>query len=298
MQGVNVFENGAGFLFKCLSLYTAGTGFLVLYILALVFIAICGSRRDKELFIPQAVVLLITVFNPVFPLILDKIFDVNSEYYRFFWIAPVVILVPYAATKLITDTEAGAERTVTVILVAAMFILGGNFVYGKGIDLAENIYKIPNELCTICDMIHDDSDDEYATAFFEYEYNMEVRQYDPKMILSVDREDYLYAVNYSYTQEMLSDEEKPVYKILARMVRNQKIDEEDFCEALDATHTEYVIVTAGHPQESFLKNAGLRKIAGTDKHNIYKYDLKERPDHPIVDYSMVDEHRLSFRRLK
>ena len=102
MQGVNVFENGTGYLFKCLSEYTSGTGFFVMYLIALAFILIKGTKRDRELFLLQAAVLFVTVYNPAVPLILDRIFDVNSEYYRFFWIAPVVILVPYAATKLIT----------------------------------------------------------------------------------------------------------------------------------------------------------------------------------------------------
>lgn len=296
MQGVNVFENGIGFLFRCLGLYTSGTGFLILYVLAVIAIVYVGSRQERELFVPQAVILLVTVLNPLFPLVLDKIFDVNSEYYRFFWIMPVCILVPYAATKLILGSS-GTGKIMTVILIAAMFLVGGNFAYASGFDVAENIYKIPDELCTICDMIHENSDNEYSKAFFEYEYNMEVRQYDPKILLCVDREDYLYAVNYSYTDEMLADEEKPVNRILALLVRGQNIAEDDLCDALDATGTEYVVLTKGHPQEAFVENAGLYKIGDTDMHTIYKYDLKDASAYELVDYSDAP-HRFSYRRLK
>lgn len=297
MQGVNVFENGIGYLAKCLGLYTAGTGFFALYLIAILFILVKGSKKDRQLFIPQAVMLVVTVFNPVTPLVLDKIFDVNSEYYRLFWIAPVIIIVPYVATTLIYDDGLKKQRALIVALTAAMFIFGGNFVYGEGIKIAQNIYRIPDELITISEMIHEDSQTEYAKAFFEYEYNMEIRQYDPKMLLCVDREDYIYAVNYSYTDEMLEDETKPQNVLLALLVRNQRVDREKLCAALDATDTQYVVLTKGHPQTAFVKKAGLYEIGQTPTHIVFRYDLAEPVEHELVDYTGV-EHRFSYRRLK
>ncbi len=297
MQGVNVFENGIGYMLKCLSLYTAGTGFFVMYLAAILFIVVKGSKRDRQIFIPQAVVLLVTVYNPLTPVILDKIFDVSSEYYRLFWIAPVVVLVPYVASLIITDAKAGAQKGVTAALIAAVFILGGNFVYAKGYTAATNIYKIPDELITISEMIHEDSDTEYVKAFFEYEYNMEIRQYDPKMLLCVDREDYIYAVNYSYTQEMLENDDRPQDKLLALLVRNQKLYPDQFTNALDATNTSYVVLTKGHPQIPFVKSAGLYPIGETATHIVLKYDLKDPYEYKLVDYSEA-QHRFSYRRLK
>ena len=297
MQGVNVFENGIGYLMKCLNLYTSGTGYFVMYLLCVMLILAVGSKRDRELFLPQAVALLVTVYNPLFPLLIDRVFDVSSEYYRLFWIAPVIILVPYVATRLIFDLSPGRIRGAVAALVAIMFLMGGNFVYGKGIDIAENIYKIPDELITISQIIHEDADSEYVRAFFEYEYNMEIRQYDPKMLLCIDREEYIYAMNYSYTDEMLADEETPTNALLALLIRNQKISAEQFTDALERTDTEYVVLTKGHPQASFVKKAGLHEIGDTASHIIYKYDLKEPYEYTLVDYSDA-EHRFSYRRLR
>ena len=297
MQGVNVFENGIGYLHKCLELYMSGTGYLLLYLCAVIFILIKGSRRDKELFLPQAALLLVTVFNPVVPLLLDKIFDVAGEYYRLFWIAPAVIIVPYVATTLINDMPGRYEKGVAALLVTAMFVLGGNFVYAKGVDMAQNMFKIPDELIEISEMIHEDSGSEYAKAFFEYEYNMEIRQYDPKILLCIDREEYLYAMNYSYTDQMLADEETPTNRILALLVRNQNIEPEDFAGALERSQTEYVVLTKGHPQAAFVKRAGLYEIGQTATHIIYRYDLKQPITYELVDYSDTI-HKFSYRRLK
>ncbi len=297
MQGVNVFENGIGYMLKCLGLYTSGTGFFVMYIAAVVYILIKGDKIEQKIFIPQAVILLVTVYNPFVPLILDKIFDVSSEYYRLFWIAPVVILVPYAASKMISEADTRNARIAASALIAAMFIVGGNFVYAKGMEVAQNIYKMPDELIEISKMIHEDSDTEYSRAFFEYDYNMEIRQYDPKILLCIDREDYLYAVSYSYTEDMLEDEAKPENRLLALLVRNQKIGADEFTDALDKTGTEYVVLTKGHPQTAFIKSAGLYEIGDTKFHTVFKYDLKEPAGYELVDYSEA-EHRFSYRRLK
>ena len=297
MQGVNVFENGIGYLTKCLRLYNSGTGYFVMYLFAVLFILVKGERRDRELFLPGAAVLLVTVFNPVVPLVLDKIFDVSSEYYRLFWVAPVVILVPYVATLIVYDLTKGSGRHIAAALAVSVFMLGGNYVYANGFDIAENIYKIPDELIEVSEIIHDDSQKEYTKAFFEYEYNMEIRQYDPKMLLTVDREDYLYAMNYSYTDEMIADEMRPVNRILALLVRNQKIKEDDFTRALEETDTEYIVLTAGHPQISYIKRAGLHEIGRVGTHIIFKYDLLEPVVYEPADYSEA-EHRFSYRRLK
>ncbi len=297
MQGVNVFENGIGYLLKCLRLYSNGTGFFAMFILCVIFVAIKGTKEDRRMFMPPAAALLITVFNPFVPLVLDKIFDVSGEYYRLFWIAPVIVLVPYVLTKLVFDATTKRETVIVASLAAAAFLLGGNYVYANGMNVAENIYKIDDELIEISDIIHEDAGTEYSKAFFEYEYNMEIRQYDPKMLLCVDREDYIYAMNYSYTYEMLGDDTKPVYKILALLVRNQKVDSEDLTDALEETKTGYVVITKGHPQTGFLKDAGLCVIGDTATHLVLKYDLKEPFEYSLVDYSDA-EHRFSVRRLK
>lgn len=297
MQGVNVFENGIGYLHKCLSLYMNGTGFFIMYVICIAVILVRGTKREKEIFLPGAIVLMFTVYNPLVPVILDKIFDVSSEYYRLFWIAPVIVLVPYIVTKLIFASDVMSQRILVAAACVILFIAGGNYVYADGISIARNIYKIPDELIEISHIIHDDSDSEYSKAFFEYEYNMEIRQFDPKMLLCVDREDYLYAMNYSYTHEMLEDETKPVNKILALLVRNQKVEADDFTAALDETGTQYVVISKGHPQTGYLKKAGLRRIGETGTHLIYRYDPKDAGEYSLVDYSGA-EHKFSYRRLK
>lgn len=297
MQAINVFENGIGYLSECLNLYLGGVAYLLLYVCGILFVLLKGDDEEKEIFIPGAVLMMVTVYNPIAPLILDKFFDVSSEFYRLFWITPVIVLVPFVISKITSGLKDTHEKIVSAVFVIAVLFLGGSFVYNTGIPFAQNRYKIPDELIEISEMIHEDSGTEYTKAFFEYEYNMEIRQYDPKMLLTIDREEYIYAVNYSYTDEMLNDEATPVNKILAVLVRNQDVDTGAFTDALEATKTRYIVLMKGHFQTNYLKKAGLKLVGESEMHNIFRYDLKEQADYSLIDYSNV-EHRFSYRRLK
>lgn len=286
MQTLRVFEKGFGYLEACLSYYSENCAYFMLYLAALVFVALKGTKREKQIFLPGAV-LLLTVYNPVLPVLLDKIFDVNSEYYRFFWIAPVIVLVPYIAVKLIFLSQDKKQTAVVSVLLAAVFLLSGNFLYKNGYVPATNIYKMPDEMIQISELIHEDAAVEYPKAFLEYEYNMQMRQYDPKMLLTIDREDYLYAVSNPYTEEMLQDEEHPQYRLLAALIRYQSVETDAFLAALDETNTEYIVLSKNNLMVPFLEAAGLTALNCTNDHIIFKYKLKNPTVFELVDYSVV-----------
>ncbi|MCR5735724.1 MAG: hypothetical protein K6G22_14045 [Lachnospiraceae bacterium] len=286
MQSLNVFEKGMGYLEAVLSYYTGGAAYLMLYVLCLCLILVYGDKREKEIFIPQGIFLICTVYNPVAPLILDRFFDVNSEYYRFFWLAPFVILIPHVFTKFILNGKKG-QRIVTIVILSGVLLLSGDFIYKDGFKLAQNIYKMPDELIKVSELIHKDSDKEYTKVFLEYEYNMQMRQYDPRLLLTVDREDYLYAVANNFTQEMLEDETHPQYRIIAALIKYQDVSVPDFQAAMEATHTEYVVLDKRNLRLDYLKECGLIQTGETEDHLVYKYPLKEDTAFELVDYSVV-----------
>ena len=301
MQSLNVFEKGIGYLEACLEYYNGASAYLMLYVIGLVYIMLRGTKREKEIFLPCSIFLMITVYNPIAPVILDHFFDVNSEYYRFFWITPIVILLPYLAVKLVwevlpekTDTQgqealggAFSGRKAVAALLVVILLLSGTFLYQRGVNFADNIYKMPGDLIAVSELIHQDAEAEYPKAFLEYEYNMQMRQYDPKLLLTVDREDYLYAVANKFTEEQLSDASHPQYKIIAALIKYQEVPIPDFLAAMEETHTEYVVLDKGNQSLSYLKEAGLLKVGETETHTVMKYELKEPYEFSLVDYSEV-----------
>ena len=287
MQDVTVASDKIAYLRECLTRYSGSTGYLVLFFALLLFVLIKGSDKEKRIFVPTGVLMIATVYNPVFPHILTVFTKIDSEYYRFFWMTPIIILVPYVATKLILallDGNIKHKKTVIVLLVIAV-VLAANPVFKSGMRLAENEFKIPDELIEISELIHADTNREYPKAFLEYEYNMQMRQYDGKMLLTIDREDYLYAVTKEYTTDMIDSEEFPQYSLLAALVRYQNVSSEKIINALEVTDTEYVVLTTGSTMIPVLEEAGLTEVAKTKGHTILKYNQQEIQDFELIDYS-------------
>ena len=157
MQGVSVAELGIKYLGEVISRFNGGCIYLAIYFACIIFLCIRGNKRDRKIFVPMTILLIVTVYNPLFPLILSKFADINSEYYRFFWMTPVIVLVPLVATKLITELvkEKSKSNTWALIIIAFIFVSSSVFMYKNGIVFAENMYKIPNELIKISEILAD-----------------------------------------------------------------------------------------------------------------------------------------------
>lgn len=292
MPDVYIKTDGISYLSKCLTSFTKDSGFLLLYFAAVLFILIKGTDKEKKIFVPAAVVSILTVYNPIFPLLLSLFTDISSEYYRFFWMSPVVILLGYVLTKLILYVIDGKikNRAAVIILTCLIFFVSSESVFKSGMKLPENAYKMPDEMIEISEIIHNDSDAEYPKAFLEFEYNMQMRQYDPKMLLTIDREDYLYAVSKPYTQEMIDSDEFPQYRLLAALVRYQDVDTDKLIDALELTATEYVVLTKASTMVPKLKDYGLTTVKETENNIILKYKRKDDTRFELVDYSECYEN--------
>ncbi len=288
MQTLNVTEAGFSYIFKCLGYYSEGMAYMLLYLAALVFVAVKGSRKERLIFLPQAAAALLTVFNPVFPVVLNRIFDVNKEYYRFFWVLPVITAIAFAAVRLVYDFSKTAVRgVIAACLCLCIFVTAGTFIYEKGYSRAENIYKMPSELPQVARMIHRDSQVKYPRVMLEYDYNMQMRQYDASILLACDREAYLNAVTGGLDYTTIMADENYYNRLLAVVALNMRLDKEDFLEGLDQTNTEYIVLTKGSDMIGYCRDMGLEVVGETLNHTVLHYDLKERKEFELADYSEV-----------
>ena len=281
----------------CLREYTGSCIFFILYALALLYILARGSRTEKKVFWPQAVMLLLTVYNPFFPLALNSFFDVNNEYYRFFWIAPVVILTAYVMAVTVTGAK---KRYVSVLLFSiycAVIIFGGIFLYKDGYIKSPNIYKMPTEIPQLSEMIHEDAQgrydgDYYPRAICEFDYEMCLRQYDTSIMLSCTREQYLTAVTGQLDRDNLFNDEEYYSRLLAVVVLNLPIPEDEFKKGLEKTGTEYVCVSTANTGvcDYLERTCDLRLVGKTANHSLYHYSLQEGEGWRLPDYSDVWEN--------
>ena len=79
MTVLNVVEQGFYYLRACLDLYTDHCAFIVLFFFGALLLCVTGTETEKRIFLPGTVLLLLTVYNPLSPVLLMRFFDVNSE---------------------------------------------------------------------------------------------------------------------------------------------------------------------------------------------------------------------------
>ena len=290
MQTITVGEFGISYLSKCLQAYFEGCGYLVIYLLVIFWIALKGDKKEQDIFLPPTIMLLISIFNPVVPVVMNHIFDVNKEYYRFFWILPIVFVLSYGCVKAV-DIAKGFYKILAILGIAIVLVVTGSFVYKDGYVKSPNIYKMPTEIPEISEMIHNDSKSEYPRAIFEYDFEMSIRQYDPKILLTIGRDEYIYAISgYLQLDEILADENY-YNRVLAVVALNIPIEEEEFIKGLEETNTRYVVVTKYNEMIcGYIEHCGLRLVGETANHKIYCWDSDTITDWELPDYSDVWEN--------
>lgn len=349
MQDLNIADAGFTYIFNCISYYYEGNIYFLLYIVSLIFLcagkvpSACASgkageeavrafrKRMREIFLPQFVFMVLTVYNPVFPVILNSFFDVNKEYYRFLWMSPVIICICTAGVTAVWgssgdgkdidakskngsgslhNTNARVREVIAAAFLVCLLMAGGSYLYKDGYILSPDIYHMPSEIPEISEIIHEDagsrlparleaaeasregwepehSGKAYPMAMFEYDYQMQIRQYDAGILLACDREQYMRALAGEVTYETAMEEGNYIDRLLAVTALGIQIDKDRFISALEHTGTEYVIVTTASGKVPYLKKAGLSVVGETANHTVMHYEPEEPRIFELADYNEV-----------
>ncbi len=284
MQTLTVQSEGFLYVLKCV-LYYCGSGFyLALWAAAALFFLIKGKDKERRIFAFPALMLLITIFNPVVPVVVNHIFDINKEYYRFFWIAPVIVTVAYMAVEFLYKKNPAAR--ITVFIGITLILMGaGTYAYADGYIPAENFYKIPNEVIAVSRVIRDNSEVDYPVALCDFNMQMELRQYDASILLAADRTQYLAIINGEEQDDQVKEQNIYVNRLLNVITKNVAIPEDNFLEAMQKTNTEFIVLSKESPIISYLKDAGLKEVGNTGARTVLHYDLPERQNMELADYS-------------
>ncbi len=288
MQTLTVAETGFLYIFNCIAYYSGSCFYLLIYAAALVWLFLKGSEKEKDLFVFPGIMTLLTVYNPLTPVLIDKVFDINKEYYRFIWITPVVIVLSYCAVKIVSESFGSrGERTVAIAALALLLMGSGSFVYSEGYTPTTNNYKMPGEVIQVAEIIRRSSEVEYPRALCDYNLNMEIRQYDASILLTADREKYMNAVAGNITDEMLAAEGSYVNRLLAMVVQERKLPKEVLEEALSATNTEYIVLSKESGIIEYLKRFGFKEVGDTKSRIVLHYEIEDADEFVLADYTDV-----------
>jgi len=216
----------------------------LLYIVSLLLIIKLNDENGKEYIVKPMVLLAIIVFNPIVALILDKC--LQSSYWRVIWMLQEYIVISYAIILILRKYKSVQKLVIGLILVITISFAGKNMFIDNYYKKAENIYRIPNEIIEICEIINDNEDEPYvATVYHVYIW---IKQYDPSINLAYGKNGGPMEIrtlvedaerDYAYLHEVLVENECNILIIRAGEVLQEEIEIHGY-EFIDNTQN-YVI---------------------------------------------------------
>ena len=275
MAGVTIQELGLRFVDACMRLYWSSCWYPLLFVVGLICTLIWGRKRNSRIFIGYTLFLLLTVYNPLVVKYMIPRFKFENEYYRFIWIIPVVPAVAYYGVRLVTMFKKKWLRVLLAIAVSVGFMILGNPLDGVVTNFAmtENIYKVPNDLRAVCDVIHQNQENDFPRVVFDNGLNSIVRQYDAGIATVISRNASIYRAGSTVAGTY--DEDSSFYKrqkaLLDVIDYHIYEDKEGFRSALKKSKTDFIVTLAEQTDSEWLTDCGCELIAQTESHLIYKY---------------------------
>lgn len=276
---LQVDEAGSGFIHQCLQLYQGEAFFLLLFagaMLVLFWLRDRSSRFLRLLLWPYFAILVCTVYNILVMKGLIGRLGLSGEYYRFFWLLPVGIVIPYVCVRLTFLQKTRLKKGLVCLALAAAVVAAGTPAWSRGLPLTSNPYRIPDDMIIACDVIKKDAQREHLEdvgVFFDFDLNLLVTQYDPSFRVVIPYESMMTTVN---TGRTVTDTDNVWLNSRIRLVELLVLDRywiphEDFMSALNVTETAYVVYDLDGPCHDYLAAAGLSEIGRTEDYVIYKY---------------------------
>lgn len=282
MGGVSIEESGLGFVWVCLQKYWGTCLLPALFLAGILWSLLRHRNREAGIFLFYTIFLLLTAYNPLLVNYIVPKVNFENEYYRFFWMLPVVPGVAYYTVRLIFYAKKLWKRVVLGLVSAGVMIMVGVPLQGvvENFAMIENVYKVPDDLRTICELIHQDSDKKEPRVVFDRDLNTMARQYDPSLRLVLHRDAVLYRAGSTITARM--NEDSPWYQrqkiIMDLLYYGEPVKLETFRNALIQTETEYLAVPKEKADESYLEEAGCVLLARTENYILYRFqETEEEP---------------------
>ena len=275
MAGVTIQELGLRFVDACMRLYWSSCWYPLLFVVGVICTLIWGRKRNSRIFIGYTLFLLLTVYNPLVVKYMIPRFKFENEYYRFIWIIPVVPAVAYYGVRLVTMFKKKWLRVLLAIAVSVGFMILGNPLDGVVTNFAmtENIYKVPNDLRAVCDVIHQNQENDFPRVVFDNGLNSIVRQYDAGIATVISRNASIYRAGSTVAGTY--DEDSSFYKrqkaLLDVIDYHIYEDKEGFRSALKKSKTDFIVTLTEQTDNEWLTDCGCELIAQTESHLIYKY---------------------------
>lgn len=270
-MNISASELGIGFVKVCFSLFQDKGSFLYLTAVCLIYLLVRKREPWKTFWGLYGVFLLLIVFNPLIWRVVDLL-GLDDEYYRFLWLIPITPLIAYGATTLVMKAQKKTLRLLVLVGAAAVIVLCGQSIFSRSWEPIDNIYKIPDEVIEICEIIRADCDKEEPVVASDFELSVLINQYAPEMDLILSyREVAKLNELYSYGDYV----DKPQDRLYHVLIDQLTHDEGYLVHALKEGNVDYIVTHRGAPTRNYILESQCRLIAELKQYCIFRVEIEE-----------------------
>lgn len=228
--------------------YIGDGEYFLLYIAAWIMIIKSNDIRGKEYLAKPMLVIAILIFNPIMMIILN--ICLQSSYWRAIWFLQENLMIAYAMVLVLRKCKKNI-RLILVIGMSMMVIFAGNNVYhNNGFDKPENLYKIPDEMIEICEMIKENEENAFVATL--YPVYVWIGQYD-------------VSVKLAYTKNLTADMIE-----LKDLVGNAERDYTYLHEKLVEAGCNILVIRQGEVSPEEIESLGYILLGNTENYVIYR----------------------------
>lgn len=183
-------------------------------------------------------------------------------YWRMFWILPISVVVAYAFAASLRET-ARWKRAALITGMALVIMVTGSAVYtSENFTEAQNIYKLPQEVLDVCQIINEDAhenDIDEKKVIVVNELLSYIRQYDGSIQMPYGR-DALKG------ERLANKNSKKIFKLMCE----SQIDWQSLAKSAKKGAYNYLIYYRDETVEKELQDLGYKRIGEGGAYFVYR----------------------------
>lgn len=275
-MSVDAAELGNAFVRTCFALFQGDGLFLYLTGACLAWLLVKRREGEKLFWRSYVLFLFLVIYNPFLIWRLVALLGLDDEYYRFLWLIPMTIVLAYSGSRLILDGKK-KWRPVYLAGVILAILLCGKTIFSRSWEWIENIYKIPDEVIEICEIIRADSPKEEPCVAADFDLDVLINQYAPDIDLILSYREIASIRELEARGDDIDSAAKRLYYVLVAGEEYNYWYSEGYLDyALREGQVDYIVTARGNPAREYIAASQCRLIAELEEYCIFRVEIEEQ----------------------
>lgn len=200
-------------------------------------------------------IFFILYFFPITAYVIAEFCVGQNVYWRMLWLFQAGVIIAYAG-GLFYEKAKGVWKFNVAMIACLVVILSGTFIYGKGqYYIAENPYKIPQDVLGACDIIREQADEEHPLAAGDYDFACYARVYDAD-------------IQMPYGRNNTSLNEETSKRLHDEFLKGADMDFKKICDYSLEIGVDFLVVPKEGDRQVF-REGGYRIAGETERYVVY-----------------------------